>query len=437
MIESFRKHIATQFDLDGKAVLVAISGGLDSVVMSHLLWQAGIRIVLAHCNFSLRGSESDADEDFVKQWSKTLDCPLHCIRFDTKVYAQQRGLNTQLAARELRYEWFEQIRVRTDCQYIATAHHADDVWETFLINLSRGSGLRGLSSIPEHNKLIIRPLLHFSREEIRQYALDNQLQWRDDSSNTSDHYVRNRIRHHVSPLMKEIHPEFWQNFKQTMRFLNQTQQFVIQTTEQLKVGIFEYQDELISIDIPRFRSLQNQDFILHQWLYPYGFTRLADVRHLLDAETGKFIQSASHRLLKNRNKLIISKININEERFYTITEETCIIKTPIKMQLQIVEEIGFFSSDVIYIDADLLDFPLTIRHRQEGDYFYPFGMKGRKKVSKFFKDEKYSLYDKEAAWLLCNGNDIVWIIGKRHDNRYTASEKTRKILEIKNLNHTP
>ncbi|WP_172917554.1 tRNA lysidine(34) synthetase TilS [Capnocytophaga canis] len=422
-------HI-TRYSLLSKRVLVAISGGLDSVVLTHCLYRLGVDIILAHCNFQLRGAESDADQQFVVDFGDKLNIETLVKRFDTKKYISENQTNTQLAARKLRYEWFETVATEKQCDYIAVAHHADDNLETFIIHLSRGTGLDGLLGIPPKNGKIIRPLLAFSRDELYQYAVENQLSWREDSSNASDVYLRNNIRHHISPKLKELHPTFIQNFQQTLFHLQQTADFVDFHISELKKNIFTEENNRIFVDSEALKQLQNIDFVLHKLFYPYGFSNLQDLKQLLESESGKQLFSSSHRLLKNRNQWILeSKTEISEE-IYQIKEFSESIDFPIRLHFDFVEEVGEFSDNQIFVDADLINYPLVIRHKKDGDYFYPFGMVGKKKLSKFFKDEKYSLIEKEQQWLLCSGADIVWVVGRRLDNRFKVTKNTRQILKI-------
>lgn len=421
--------------LKDKRLLVAISGGIDSVVLAHALHAEGIEIVLAHCNFHLRGEESDGDEAFVRQFATELGVPLLVKQFDTKAYAQTHKLNTQLAARELRYHWFEAMRKAHHCDKIATAHHTNDNLETFIINLSRGSGLEGLLGIPEESPTIVRPLLHCSREEIHAYSLNNHLSWREDSSNATDKYTRNKIRHNITPLLEELHPNFLGNFNKTQVYLHQTVHFIDTQIAALKEHCFKpLEGSITEIDIATLKALPELDFVLHKFFYPYGFNNIKDLKQLLlGAETGKQLHSRTHRLLKNRNHLLLEAQKQLSDVEILIEEGVTHITTPIELHIEHTTEARLSptpSPDTIFIDADKLTYPLTLRHRREGDFFYPEGMHGKKKLSKYFKDEKYSQFEKEQQWLLCSGEAIVWVVGKRLDGRVSITSATEHILKI-------
>lgn len=434
MLARFEQYLYADFpNLDGKQILVAISGGVDSVVLSFLLKKLQLPIVLAHCNFQLRGDESNADEQFVRDFAQKHKLPLHVVRFDTQVYIKEKKLNTQLAARELRYNWFEQIAQEANCQYIATGHQADDNLETFIINLSRGTGLSGLVGIPKQNGNIIRPLLNFSRKEIITFATKNNLLWREDSSNASDKYVRNQIRHHISPKLKKIHSEFLNNFLKTQQILYQTQQFIVTQLEIFRKKYFTYQDNIIYFDISQINENPNKEFIIFELMKEFHFTNTVDLKQLLKTKSsGKQLFSSTHRIIQNRNEWIISPLFQEDIQRYVIPNELPKIEIPISLSFEWVKKMDTTHSNTIFVDADTIEFPLQLRKKQEQDVFAPFGMQGKKKkLSKFFKDEKYSLLQKENQWLLTDAtNAIIWIIGMRADHRFRITSKTRRILKI-------
>ncbi|ATA76519.1 tRNA lysidine(34) synthetase TilS [Capnocytophaga canimorsus] len=429
MEKRFSQHIQ-KFLQDDDVILLAISGGLDSIVLFHLLHKLDFEVVLAHCNFQLRGAESDADAKFVQNLAQSKGIRCFVKTFDTHKYAESNGLNTQLAARKLRYDWFEQLRQDQDCQYIVTAHHADDDLETFLINLSRGTGIKGLLGIPEKNGNIIRPLLVFSRDEILQYANKHQLKWREDSSNATDNYLRNRIRHHVLPKLKELHPQFLENFKNTQDFMNQSVIFIEEQIVTLKEQIFSFKDEMIYIDLEKMSSLKNLDFLLHQIFYPYGFSNVSELKKMMKATSGKQLISDTHRLLKDRNIWILKHRVVNQSSSFLLKKTDKIVEKPLSLVFENVIAYTSNTAQTIFVDADLLEYPLKIRPWQSGDVFYPIGLNQKKKVSKFFKDEKLSIFEKEDQWLLVSGEKIVWIIGRRADNRFRVTSKTVNILKI-------
>lgn len=434
MLEKFQIHIENNLPfLKESKVLIAISGGIDSVVLTHLCHKSGLNISLAHCNFNLRGSESDADEDFVLELAEDLELELFAQRFDTEGYAKDNKRSIQMAARELRYAWFDELSEQLDFDYILTAHHADDNLETFLINFTRGTGLEGLTGIPEINEKFVRPLLPFSSRDIEAYAKANNIKWRDDSSNKSVKYLRNKLRHEVIPILKEINLSLLQSFQTTVKNLNDTADIVDESLNAVLKRAIETMDENhVAFKVSEFKKVNNPKAYLFEALKDFGFTEWNDVVDLLDAETGKQVFSNTHRLIKNREHLLLSEINLETSVTISILENESKVETPFGT-LFFDEADAIFGKrvDTIFVDKESLEFPLVIRKYKEGDVFYPIGMTGKKKVSKYFKDEKLSLLDKENTWLLCSGNDIVWVINRRADNRFKVTENTKQILKIK------
>jgi len=420
LLENIEKHIAENLPfLQQQKLLIAISGGLDSVVLAQLLHLLGYDIAFAHCNFQLRGIESDEDELFVEQLAKKLHVEVYTKKFDTEVYANEQKESIQMAARSLRYEWFQELAATFQYDYILTAHHTDDALETFLINVSRGTGIDGLTGIPEKNGNIIRPLLPFTRSDIKKYAESNQIAWREDSSNAATKYIRNKIRHDIVPLLKELHPTFTENFQATQTHLQESKLIINSSIEKFRKKVIKKTvDGNLSINIKKIQESSHPKAYLFELLRSYGFTAWNDILSLLDGQSGKQIISATHRLIRNREYLLL------------LFEETTTITNPINLQLEVVSTITTTGNTVLYVDKELLKFPLIVRKWKNGDYFYPFGMKGKKKLSKYFKDEKYSLIDKENQWLLCNEEQIVWVIGKRSDNRYKLTQPTNTIIKF-------
>ena len=446
MKSELREHINNNLDfLIDKKLLVAISGGIDSVVLTHLLKKLKFTISLAHCNFSLRGKESNKDEEFVIELGEKLDVPTYTIKFNTEEYGSENGLSTQMAARELRYNWFEKLVTENDLDYIITAHQKDDVIETFLINFTRGTGLDGLTGIPEINGKIVRPMLPFHRQEILVYATKKKLEWREDNTNSSIKYFRNKIRHKIVPVLKELNPNLLETFHNTLENLRGSQQIIkdhiaiVEKEATTKIG------NEIHYNIEFINNLSNPKIYLYELLSSYGFTEWNDVVDLLQAQTGKFVVSKTHKLLKNRASLVLAKLNTEQTDItYSILQNTEEITTPFKLKIEKLtlpmngvnndnnafNEIIFDNNKTISIDLDTIQFPLTIRKWQKGDFFYPIGLNGKKKLSKFFKDEKFSINDKENSWILCSGDAIVWVVGKRLDNRFKITKKTASILKF-------
>ncbi len=432
MLLKFQNHLNTNFPfLKGKKLLLATSGGIDSMVLLHLCSQSKLDFAVAHCNFQLRGAESNQDEAFVTHQTELLKIPIFIERFDTQTFADQQKLSIQVVARNLRYEWFYSLLANHNFDYIITAHHLDDSLETFLINFTRGSGIEGLTGIPEQNDKIVRPLLVFSRKEIEVYAVDNQIPWREDSSNASDKYLRNKLRHDVIPVLKELNPSLLASFENTVLHLKQTQSLADDAVKSLYQMVVKEEENHTVIDLKKLQKYRNYKAYLYQWLQPFGFSDWTAVYDLLEAQSGKQVLSDSHILLKNRGVLLLfSKQKTTNEEVYWIAKEQTEVKVPLKMSFCNVSDISNQTSNVIFVDEDLLQFPLTLRRWQVGDVFQPSGMTGKKKLSKFFKDEKYSLWDKANAWLLCSDDKIVWIVGKRADERFKPTTNTTKILKI-------
>ncbi len=430
----FKEHIKQNLPfLKESKLLIAISGGLDSVALTHLCHKLDLNISLAHCNFNLRGNESDGDENFVLQLSEDLDVEVFIESFDTNTYAKDNKLSTQMAARALRYNWFEDIANQLQFDYVLTAHHADDNLETFLINLSRGTGLEGLKGIPEVNDNIVRPLLPFSREDIIAYAEENKITWREDSSNASTKYMRNKLRHDVIPVLKEMNPQFLQNFNKTQGFLKDSKAIIDDSISNLiSEGVVKLTENGMKFNISILKKFDNPKAYLYQLMNGYGFSEWNNVVQLMDAQSGKQLFSKDWRLIKDRDCLLLSEISSEEKDVITIYESDKQIETPFGvLNIKDVDAVSDKQSNSIYVDKETLEFPLKLRKKQEGDYFHPLGMSGKKKLSKYFKDEKLSLIDKENIWLLCSGAQIVWVINRRADNRFKVAGNTTQIIQIK------
>jgi len=419
--------------ISNKKLLLAVSGGIDSMVLLDLMIKNQMNIAVAHCNFSLRGAESDFDQEFVSDYCKKNRISLYTKQLDTKKYAEDNKKSIQVAARELRYSWFFELKNKHNFDYIATAHHLDDSVETFFINLLRGTGIEGLLGISENND-IIRPLLDFSKTEIEKYALENNLKWREDSSNNSDKYERNKLRHNVIPLLKELNPNFLHSFSNTIEHLKEIQSFSDEFSEKIvnKLVIVEKTHNYLIIS--KLCEYKNYKFILYKWLSPYGFMAWNDIYNLVYSQSGKFVETDEYKLLKNRNELILYPKNKNfHESLFFISENQTEINLPIKLKTTLKKTYFFNINDknTVYVDKKLLKFPLVVRKYKEGEYFCPFGMKGqKKKISKFLKDEKLSVLEKENTWIVSSDNRVVWIIGQRLDERFKITENTTSILKI-------
>lgn len=433
MLAKLQKHITHDFPfLEQKKLFLAVSGGLDSMVLVHLFQQLDFEIAILHCNFQLRGLESFGDQNFIQNHAQENNIPIFITQFDTTAFAKDYKLSTQVAARELRYSWFYEQLEANNFDYLLTAHHADDTIETFLINLTRGTGLEGLTGIPKQNDKVIRPLLCFTRQEIEDYAKENKIEWREDSSNASDKYLRNKIRHHLIPILKELNPNFMDSFQNTQNYLQDAQMLVEDASIMVYQQVAKQEEEAIFFDLNQLKKLPNYKSYLYQWLNEFGFTAWDDIYDLVDSQSGKQVFSAEFRLLKDRDFLILSPLHtIDEQEEYHIDSLQNQINIPLNLSFSKVTDISIGSNTTIFVDEDTLQFPLVLRHWKEGDSFQPFGMNGKsKKVSKLFKDEKLSLIDKENVWLLCSGTEIVWIIGMRQDDRFRITNTTKNLLKI-------
>ncbi len=375
---------------------MAVSGGADSVALLRLLLDAGAMVVALHCNFHLRGEESDRDERFVTDLCGSLGVQLHVKHFDTYSYSRAKGISIEMAARDLRYEWFEQMLAQLDCDQIAVAHHQDDQAETILLNLLRGTGLRGLVGMRARNGNIVRPLLHISKREILDYLSRIGQDYVEDSTNAERDALRNRLRLDVIPLLRDINPK--------------------------AVEHICYTAELIEsyLDTPPDGGYTLHT--LHEWLQPYGFNsaQIRDVLRELNGTTGAIYESATHRLLRDRGKLLLEekgKADFPSLQF-SVVDTTAPLEFLQKQDL---------TSAHAYLDADLLTLPLKQRLYTTGDRFCPFGMKGSRLVSDFLTDLKVNRFDKERQTVLLSGTDIVWVVGRRVDDRYKVSASTRRI----------
>ncbi|MCI2228743.1 tRNA lysidine(34) synthetase TilS [Polaribacter sp. MSW13] len=434
MIKNFEEHLKKNFPfLKDKKILIAISGGIDSIVLCHLLHQLKYDISLAHCNFNLRGEESDGDEKFIIELSKELGLQLFRIQFKTEKHAKENKQSIQIAARNLRYNWFKEILENHNFDYVVTGHNTNDNLETFIINLTRETGLEGLTGIPSVNGKIARPLLAFSRNDILMYAIKNNVTWREDKSNANIKYIRNKVRHKILPILEEINPNILNSFKNTLEHLNESQSFINEkVSKNAEKIVVDNESGLLKISLKKLSSIENKKTFLFQLLKKYNFTEWNDVNDLIAAQSGKQIFSKTHRLIKDRSFLILDTLKTNTEaKEYLINTTTTELIEPIHLKIKTTNELCTTNKQAICVDKDLLKYPLTVRTWKNGDYIYPIGMEGKKKLSKYFKDEKFSLLEKENTWLLCNAdNEIIWVINHRQDKRFSVTKKTKNSLKI-------
>ncbi|MDF1550465.1 MAG: tRNA lysidine(34) synthetase TilS [Bacteroidales bacterium] len=442
MIDNFCSFLKDSLQISHlDKILITVSGGADSVAMLDLFSRSDFKCAVAHCNFHLRGSESDGDEKFVKKLSAHHHLPFYKIDFKTREYAENNGISVEMAARELRYNWFEQIRQSNDYQYIATAHHQDDVIETFFINLSRGTGIRGLSGIKAKSGNIIRPMLFADRAQIMEYLKENNLSFREDSTNSDINIIRNRFRHQILPLLKEINPAAKKNVLQTIENLKDSEIIINKTIKTLKEKISIFEGNTTKILLDELIKIDPLKPFLYELLAPYGFnaSQITDITEALNTAPGKIFNSNTHQLIRDRDALLIHPINskVNISIMLKTEDEFIQLPTNEKIYLKRIKKDHTFKIplqlNVAALDMDKLKFPLEIRNWKSGDYFYPLGMNKRKKLSDFFIDEKYSIIDKQHILLLLSDNQIVWLLNKRIDNRFKITPETKNILllEIK------
>jgi tRNA(Ile)-lysidine synthase len=430
-------------------LLLAVSGGADSIVLCELCQQAGFDFVIAHCNFQLRKAESLRDEDFVRQLAGKYGKEVFVRRFETQQYAAERKISIQVAARELRYAWFHELIDSSTARYILTAHHLDDNIETLLMNFFKGTGISGLRGIlPKQGKLL-RPLLFAGKDELKQFAVSNNLSWMEDSSNESDKYTRNYFRHRVIPLVQTQYPEAIHNLADNIQRFRDIEQLYCQSVELHTGRLLEPRGDEIHIPVLKLKKTQPLSTIIYEISKKFGFLpqQVKDIIGLLDSESGKYIQSPTHRILKNRNWLIISPhppagqttnilIESPEQKVVYENGEISFQMLPVEIEGEvpvIPNRVSRNSNRIALLDASVIQFPLLLRKWRQGDYFYPLGMDKKKKLGRFFIDNKLSLPDKEKVWVLEMNKKIIWVVGTgidRIDHRFRITAGTRQLLKI-------
>ncbi|TKC07354.1 tRNA lysidine(34) synthetase TilS [Pedobacter frigoris] len=417
---------------EDEKILLAVSGGKDSVLMAHLFKNCGYQFGIAHCNFGLRADESQRDESFVHLLAATLGVPFHVTHFKTKDYAAQQKVSTQMAARMLRYEWFEEIRRENGYTAIALAQHQDDAIETVLLNLTRGTGIAGLHGILPKRDQLVRPLLFLSRQDIDRLIISENIDFVEDSSNLTTNYARNKIRLKVIPQLKEINPNLEQTFEQNIQRFADTEMVIQQVVAGLRDELLIKHHQEIHISIAKVRSLKPQRLLLFELLRPYGFSESVtlEIFQSLDRQSGTSFYSPTHRITLDRKILILSESNTTTPQNVFIHGNEELVEVGRQKILMSYSGTPYFEKEKTkaFVDSDLLIYPLVIRSRQEGDKFVPIGMKTMKKLSDFFIDEKVPLIEKDQVPILINGNgDIIWVVGLRQDNRYKVTGQTKKV----------
>ena len=410
MLNAFKNHLDKNFSfICEKKLLICVSGGVDSMVLLKLLKNLNYNVSVAHCNFKLRHADSDADCEFVKKYCNVNKIDFYSKEFDTNIPKH----SVQMSARKLRYEWFYHLLYVNDFDYIVTAHHLDDSLETFLINLSRSTGIDGLRGIKSINYRVIRPLLIFNKSDLINYARSNKLEWREDSSNKKNDYLRNKIRNIIIPELKELNPCFLNNFSKTLSFINDDACIIEDYLSNFKNSNFIRNNDIISVDKIKIKDL-SPSFVF-KLFKEYGFKNVKEIFDLCYSISGKMIESETHYILSNRKSLLIKKNDLNNSiSYYYNNHEDHVLPNNI-----LIEEGSFKKSEnnSLYLDKKKINFPIIIRTWKRGDYIHPTGMNGKKLISKLYKDKKLSTFDKENQFIVEDGDHILWVVGMRFDKR--------------------
>lgn len=438
MVNDLIKYVQEHnlFDKE-QTILLAVSGGIDSMVLCDLFQKSEYKFAIAHCNFHLRGEESDRDEEFVRQYAKANNITIHVKDFDTYKYMQDKGKSLQMSARELRYDWFDTLLEQYNYSFVATAHHSDDSIETFLINLLRGTGIAGLHGMLQKVNNVIHPLLFTNRKAITQYQIVNHLEYVEDSTNQSTKYTRNKIRHELIPLMQEIAPNFQRTIIRNIERFRETEEVFRSVVNKVEKEIMEQDNnQIVKLSISKLQALQPHKIFLYELLNPYGFNEatINSIEEALSETPGKQFYSETHRLVKDREYLIIAPNTETDTNQYLIYENQTNLNSPINLHMEMLKDLSFVripkTKEIAMLDADKLKFPLILRKWNKGDSFFPYGLRGEKKISEFYKNLKYSIIDKENQWLLCSKDHIIWVVGQRIDERYKITNQTKTIYKL-------
>jgi tRNA(Ile)-lysidine synthase len=438
MLQEFRKYIEENDLITGKGkALLTVSGGIDSMVMCHLFISAGIRAGIAHCNFHLRGKESELDETFVKKFAALHKIPFHSVSFDTTGYASEKGISIQMAARELRYRWFEEVRSEHGYDSIAIAHNLNDNVETFLINLTRGTGISGLTGMKPHYNYLIRPLLFASRKAITGYSVKNKVKFREDRSNSDVKYTRNKIRHSILPIFREMNPSFDITITETAERLSEINEIVTAYIGGIKKDIARDKKNILTFNATDLKKVYPQRTVLFELFRPYGLApaQVDELIKIIGSRSGQKLYTKTHCISKNRNEIIVTQPDLSPEYIFRAETIGDLRKIPGILSVEIKTSLKAFkipvSASIACLDAEKVDFPVTLRRWTHGDFFYPLGMSSRKKLSDYFIDRKYSVPEKERQLILESDGKIIWVIGERIDNRFRITDTTKKALIIK------
>lgn len=419
-----------------KKYLLASSGGIDSMVLLHLLLQQGFQFSVIHCNFQLRDKEADLDEVLVKETCTINQIPFFSKKFDTAKYAAETHLSIQVAARQLRYHYFEEVRVAHSFDYILTAHHKNDNIETALFHYLRGSGIKGLIGIPEKRDFVLRPMLHISKNEIIEWAIKHHVSFREDSSNRKLDYTRNKIRLEIIPYLKQFFPEIEDTIADNIKRLQAVNEIYQKEIEKLKAQCSEWRKADLYIFINKLITSPNAQHLLFELLQPFGFSYAQSVEaiKLINSLSGAQLVGKSHRIIKYNSFLIVASTVNKATYFATIEEhnkEVKIADKVLRLESQQKENIQLSSNNhEAFLDLDKIEFPLIVRKWKQGDYLYPLGMSKKKKVARVLIDYKIPLHDKEHILVLESNKKIVWIVNLKPDNRFKVTDKTKKVLKI-------
>jgi tRNA(Ile)-lysidine synthase len=434
MLKQFQNQLKQLHTTPGKhRFLIAASGGLDSTVLIHLCHQLKLNFGICHVNFQLRGKDSDGDQKFLEDLAKKLERPLFALSRNAKEYAEEHQLSTQVAARQIRYSWFEKCLNDHNFDHLLTAHHADDDLETYLINSFRGTGIKGLTGIPEKRDYILRPLLKFTRKEILSFAKNEHLKWREDLSNAEDKYLRNVIRHHLLPFFEQRKDNLYARFETTQNNLNRQESLLEDYMHLIFKQVAEEKKESYHINIKKLKQFPNPEKILTELLKDFGFTDWDSLTGLMDTQVGKYISSSTHRLVRERGFLELFQLKEHSAESIHVSLENLPKTIHFDQGVLFIETSDSFEKsphNFAFLSKDLLKSDLCLRPYKKGDYFCPLGMKGKRKLSDFLKDEKLSTFEKSKIWVLTHQKEIIWVINHRIDNRYKITENTRQCLKI-------
>ncbi len=438
LLQRYKNFVeANRLFTSGDRLLLAVSGGVDSVVLCELCKQAGYDFSIAHCNFQLRDTDSERDEKFVSGLAQRYNVNFHLVKFETKKFAQENKLSTQEAARNLRYAWFEEIRLKNGYQYILTAHHADDNIETVLMKFFRGTGIKGMRGIEPKKGSIVRPLLFARRKQLEEFLAEHQLEFVSDYTNQQDDYTRNYFRNQVIPMIEKSIPGASENVLTNIDRFREIEQLYQQALETHKKQLLERRGNEVHIPVLKLKQREPLQTIVYEIIRNYDFSsaQTQDVISLLDSDSGKYVKSSSHQVIRNRKWLVIAPLQPALSETVLIEEGQAFAQCAMKSFQLSMEETGntniSTSNQDACLDAHAIKFPLLLRRWKQGDYFYPLGMQKKKKLSRFFIDQKLSKTEKENIWVLESDKKIIWVVGHRIDDRFKITDKTKKVLVIR------